>query len=199
MRLPTGNWALRCLAARSRPERMSNTAYARTSTAGTVVVGAAVVLGADAVVGGASVVVGAAVVGGAVGVVAGARVVVGAAVVAGALVVTGTVASPGSPPSVAVVPAPRSELHPTTASAAPQSTAVIRRGFIASNVPVRGRRAPAAGSDRGRDVIRLDAERSDHRVRQGHQPGGRQGGRGEQRVGQLRDRGCRVLVGDLAP
>jgi hypothetical protein len=116
---------------------MSKTAYASTSTAGTVVVGgAAVVLGGGgAVVDGAPVVVGAAVVGGA-GLVVGARVDAGV----GGDVVGATSRSgvpPGRPPSVAVVPAPRSELQAPATSAPAKSAVVSRRGDIAPKVPAR--------------------------------------------------------------
>jgi hypothetical protein len=115
---------------------MSNTAYASTSTAGTVVVGgAAIVLGGGgAVVDGAPVVVGAAVVGGA-GLVMGARVAVdaGEGGVVGATSTTDV--APGKPPSVAVVPAPRSELHAPATSTPAQSAVVSRRGDIAPKVP----------------------------------------------------------------
>src|SRR5262245_13287040 len=104
---------------------MSKTAYASTSTDGTVVVGgAAVVLGGGAVVEGAPVGVGTAVV-------EGARVDVGATVVTGAGVVPGgwvasTVVPAGRPPRVAVVPAPRSELH-APATSTPAKSAVVSR------------------------------------------------------------------------
>src|SRR5262245_13973824 len=69
IRLPTGSWALARLDASTSPERMSNTAYALASTAGTAVDG-----GAGAVVGAATV-AGAATVEGTVAVGVGAVVV----------------------------------------------------------------------------------------------------------------------------
>jgi hypothetical protein len=86
---------------------------------------------------GAGAVVGASVVGAAVvdGTVVGATVVVGAGVAAGAVVVAPSLAFPGSPPSVAVVPAPRSELHAPATSTPAKSAIVSRRGDIVPKVP----------------------------------------------------------------
>jgi hypothetical protein len=118
---------------------MSNTAYASTSTAGTVVVaGAALVLGGGgALVDGAPVVLGAAVVEGAALVVGARTVDAGAGGGADVGATSRTEVAPGRPPSVAVVPAPRSELHAAATSAPAKSAVVSRRGDIAPKVPAR--------------------------------------------------------------